>query len=156
MAATSQSDATSDASEAAAGVGSRRTTSNLETEQRNVDIGADEAFQSAILNQTRSWNSNDKLTYDDTLKALSSQENELQVSLGELRTVKLELLKTMATNSDNIQKRYLTHLSLEDRSVFTAENELEANLAAKTGIQADALAAIIVKAVGDAVNAVKP
>ena len=153
MAATSQSEAT----QAAAGVDARRTVGNAERDQTTtrvdqiVDTGADEAHMASILDQTRAWNANSKMLFEETLKALKDAQNEAASHSGGLNTIREQLLQTMVVNTDNSQKGYLRHLSLQDRSVFTAENELEASLAAKTGVQQDALATVLVNAVAQGV-----
>ncbi len=124
-------------------------------QRENADTGAEEAHTASVVDQTRSWNLNSKALFDDLVKTLSEHDNEGASHTGNNNTIREQLLANMVTNANLADKAYLRHLSLQDRSVFTAENELEANLAAKSGIQADALAALIVKAVGDAVNAVK-
>ena len=149
MPATSQSDAT----EAAAAVEARRTAANAERDQTTtridqiVDTGADEAHVAGVLDQTRAWNANSKMLFDETLKALKEAQSEARSHSAGLNTIRENMLSNMATNANNSQLGYLRHLSLQDRSVFTAENELEASLAAKTGLQQDALATVLVNAV---------
>lgn len=151
-----ETEAGSAAAAADASTGNRRTTGNSERDsvfdRNNQDVGIDEAYQLAALHDTRAWNLNGKQLFDETLKALGTQEKELTSHLSELRTVRLKVLENMTSNGDNNQKAYLRHLNLTDRSVFTSENELEAALAAKSGVQADAFVALLAKAIADAVN----
>ena len=149
--------AQADATEAAAGVDARRTVDNAERDQTTTridqitDTGGDEANAASLIDQTRAWNQNSKMLFDETLKALKDAQNEASSHSGNLNTIREQLLSNMVGNADNSQKGYLRHLSLQDRSVFTAENELEHSLAAKTGVQQDALATLLVNAVAQGV-----
>jgi len=160
MAATSEAEATSGTSEAGSGIGSRRTVSDAERDQTTTrldqitDTGSDEGHKAGVLNQTRSWNANDKLAFDETLQALSRAEKDTASHLAGINTIREQLLSNMVDNADLSHKGYMRHLALLDRSVFTAENELEASVAAKTGVQQDALAVLIAKAVADGIAAV--
>ncbi len=160
MAATSESESTSGTSEAGSGVGSRRTVSDAERDQTTtrldqiVDTGTDEGHKAGVLDQTRAWNANAKLAYDKTLEALTRAENDASSDLAGIKTIREQLLANMVDNTNLAAKGHLRHLALLDRSVFTAENELEASVAAKTGVQQDALAVLIAKAVADGINAV--
>jgi len=151
MVATTKTDASEDAS----GVGARRTVSNAETDTKrmNQDIGADEAYQSAMMDQTRSWNANTKRTYDTLEEELHSSVKSAQDHLNELRTVRIQMLAAMAVNSDNLQKQHLAHRDIATDRVWNVD-EVSA-LVAKSGVQADALVALLAKAVADAVSAKK-
>lgn len=151
MAATSQTDASEDAS----GVGNRRTVSNAEadTKRMNQDVGADEAYQDAILNQTRAWDANVKRTYDTLEEELHASVKSSQDHIAELHTIRISMLSNMAVNSDNLQKQHLAHRDIATDRTWNVD-EVSA-LVAKSGVQADALVALLVKAAGEAVASIK-
>ena len=149
--ATARTDAADDAS----GVETRRTVSNAETDTKrmNQDVGADEAYQDAILNQTRAWDANVKRTYDTLEEELHSSVKSSQDHVNELHTIRIQMLTNMATNSDNLQKQHLAHRDIATDRTWNVD-EVSA-LVAKSGVQADALVALLAKAVADGVNAKK-
>ena len=151
MVATSKTDASEDAS----GVGARRTVSNAETDtkRQNQDVGADEAYQSAIMDQARTWNANTKRTYDTLEEELHSSVKSAQDHLNELRTVRLQMLTNMTVNTDNLQKQHLAHRDLATDRTWNVDEV--SSLVAKSGVQADAMVAILAKAIADAVTAKK-
>ncbi len=145
--------AESSASEAGAGVGNRRTTANAERDsvfnRQNQDIGVDEAYQIAGLDATRSWNSNSKLTYDNILESLAGQVKEAQTHITNVNAVRLQTLASMQVNNDAMQKQHMAHRDIATDRTWTQSNELETMLAAKSGVQADAFVAALMKALGD-------
>ncbi len=147
--ATAKTDAADDAS----GVETRRTVSNAETDTKrmNQDVGVDEANQSAVLDQTRSWNANVKRTYDTLEEELHASVKSAQSHVNELQTIRISMLSNMAVNSDNLQKQHLAHRDIATDRTWNVD-EVSA-LVAKSGVQADALVALLLKAAGDAVNA---
>lgn len=161
MVAKTQSTSKSATSEAGSGVGSRRTVSDAERDQTTsrldqiTDVGGDEANQSAILDQTRSWNANTKLTYDTLLEELHSATKEANAHISELRTIRVQMLSNMAVNCDNVQKQHTAHRDIATDATWTASNEQAAALAAKSGVQADAMVTLLAKAIADALSAQK-
>ncbi len=146
---------------AGAGTETRRTTSSAERDQTTTrldqltDIGADEANQGAILDQTRSWNANVKRTYDTLEEELHSAVKEANAHISELRTIRVQMLANMAVNCDALQKQHTAHRDIATDRTWTASNELEAALAAKSGVQADAMVTLLAKAIADALAAQK-
>ncbi len=165
MAGKAKSKSTSKATQTDAGAGTetRRTTSSAEKDTAGsttridqiVDTGADEAHMASVLEQTRAWNANTKMLFDQTMKALEASGQEGASHTGGQNTIREQLLANLVGNADFAAKGYMRHLALQDRSVFTAENELEASLAAKTGVQQDAFVALLAKAIADALAAQK-
>ena len=157
MVATTESG--SAASQAASGVDARRTTSNAERDEvtsrldQLTDIGVDEAYQLAGLNQTRSWDANVKRTYDTLEEELHSAVKESQAHLAELHTVRVQMLTNMTVNCDNLQKQHTAHRDIATDRTWTQSNELENLLSAKSGVQADAIVTMLAKVVADAINA---
>ncbi len=151
MAATSQSAA----DESAAGVGARRTVSNAEadTKRMNQDVGADEAYQDAILNQTRAWDANVKRTYDTLEEELHASVKASQDHVNELHTIRIQMLTNMAVNSDNLQKQHLAHRDIATDRTWNVDEVSQ--LVAKSGVEASAIVALLTKAVADGVNAKK-
>ncbi len=144
---------------AGAGTETRRTTSSAERDQATTrldqitDVGVDEATMSAVLDQTRSWNANVKRTYDTLEEELHSATKEANAHISELRTVRLQMLTNMATNADALQKQHTAHRDIATDRTWTQVNELETMLAAKSGVQADAMVALLAKTIADAINA---
>lgn len=161
MVSRAKSESRTAASETAAGVGARRTVSDAERDQTTTrldqitDVGADEATQSAILDQTRSWNANTKRTYDTLEEELHSAVKEANAHISELRTIRIQMLTNMAVNCDNLQKQHTAHRDIATDRTWTQINELEAALAAKSGVQADAMVTLLAKAVADAIKGAK-
>lgn len=159
MTSKAKSTSKSSTTEAGSGVGSRRTVSDAERDQTTsrldqiTDVGVDEATQSAVLDQTRSWNANTKRTYDTLEEELQTSVKSAQDHLNELRTVRLGMLANMSVNSDNLQKQHLAHRDIAVDRTWTQVNELEVMLAAKSGVQADAFVTLLAKAIADALAA---
>jgi len=151
MAATSKSDISDDAS----GAATRRTVSNAETDTKrmNQDIGADEANQVAMMDQTRSWNANTKQAYDTLVEELHAGVKGNQNHSGNLQTIQIQMLTNMAVNADNLQKQHLAHRDIATDRTWNVD-EVSA-LVAKSGVEADAAVALVLKAVADAVGAAK-
>lgn len=153
----SKAKSTSKATQTGAGAGTetRRTTSSAERDQATTrldqitDVGADEATMSAVLDQTRSWNANVKRTYDTLEEELHSAVKEANAHISELRTIRIQMLTNMATNADNLQKQHMAHRDIATDRTWTQSNELETMLAAKSGVQADAFVAALMKTLGD-------
>lgn len=158
---TSKAKSTSKSTQTGAGAGTetRRTTSSAERDQGTTrldqitDVGADEANMSAVLDQTRSWNANVKRTYDTLEEELHSAVKEANAHISELRTVRLQMLTNMTVNADALQKQHTAHRDIATDRTWTQSNELETMLAAKSGVQADAMVALLAKAIADAINA---
>ncbi len=156
-----KSSSKSASTQAASGVAARRTASNAERDQGTTrldqltDIGVDEATQSAVLDQTRSWNANVKRTYDTLEEELHAAVKESQNHLAQLHTVQLQMLSNMAVNSDALQKQHTAHRDIATDRTWTQSNELETMLAAKSGVQADAFVALLAKAIGDVLSVKK-
>lgn len=161
-----KTEADSSASEAGAGVGNRRTVGNAERDsvfnRQNQDVGVDEAYQLAGLSNTRAWDANVKRTYDVLEEELHSATKEANAHISELRTIRIQMLTTMAVNSDNLQKQHTAHRDIATDRTWTQVNEMEvasaaafASLQAKTGAQADAIQALVAKAIADALSAAK-
>ena len=152
-----ESESESSATDAGASTGNRRTTANAERDsvfnRANQDIGTDEAYQLAGLNDTRAWNANVKRTYDSLDEALSSQVKEAQTHIVNVNAVRLQTLTQMQANADALTKQMIKHSDLAQDRTWTQINELETMLAAKSGVQADAFVAMLAKAVADAINA---
>ncbi|NGX42293.1 MAG: hypothetical protein K940chlam7_00571 [Chlamydiae bacterium] len=148
---------TSKATQTGAGAGTetRRTTSSAERDQATTrldqitDVGVDEATMSAVLDQTRAWNANSKACFDTLQEELHSAVKEANAHISELRTIRVNMLANMAQNSDNIQKQHMAHRDIATDRTWTQSNELETMLAAKSGVQADAFVAALMKALGD-------
>ncbi len=161
MASKAKSTSKSTSTEAASGVDARRTTSDAERDQvtsrldQITDVGADEATQSAILDQTRAWNANSKACFDTLQEELHSAVKEANAHISELRTIRVNMLANMAQNSDNIQKQHMAHRDIATDRTWTQSNELETMLAAKSGVQADAMVTLLAKAVADALGTKK-
>ena len=147
--------AKSEADEASAGVGSRRTTSNLETDtkRQNQDIGADEANQSAVLDQTRSWNANVKRTYDTLEEELHTSVKSANDHLNSVRAIREQMLTNMVGNSDALMKQHLAHRDIATDRTWNVD-EVSA-LVAKSGLQADAMATLLSKAIADGIASKK-
>jgi hypothetical protein len=142
--------------EAGSGVGSRRTVSDTERDQTTTridqltDTGADEAHTAGILDQTRSWNANVKRTYDTLEEELHSSVKAAQDHLNELRTVRLQMLTNMTVNCDALQKQHTAHRDIATDRTWNVD-EVSA-LTAKSGAQADAMVALLAKAIAEALN----
>ncbi len=142
--------------EAGSGVGSRRTVANAERDMATsrldqiTDVGSDEATQSAILDQTRSWNANTKRTYDTLEEELHASVKESQNHISELHTVRLQMLTNMAVNSDNLQKQHLAHRDIATDRTWNVD-EVSA-LTAKSGVQADAMVVALTEAIAKVLN----
>ncbi len=121
-------------------------------DRENADIGAEEAHAGAVLDQTRSWNANTKACFDTLQEELHSAVKEANAHISELRTVRLQMLSTMAVNSDNVQKQHLAHRDIATDRTWTQSNELETILSAKSGVQADAMVTLLAKAIADALT----
>ncbi len=151
---TSETESESKTSEAGSGVGSRRTVSDAERDQTTTrldqitDIGADEANMSAVYDQTRSWNANTKRTYDTLEEELHSAVKEANAHISELRTIRVQMLANMAVNSDNLQKQHLAHRDIATDRTWNIDEV--SGLSAKSGVQADAMVALLAKAIADA------
>ena len=154
--AEAKSTSTVEATDAGAGVENRRTTSNAERDQTtsrlldHADTGAEEAHTAGIYDQTRSWNANVKAGFDTLQEELHSATKEANAHISELRTIRVQMLANMAVNSDNLQKQHQAHRDIATDRTWTQVNELEVALAAKSGVQADALVALLAKFVADA------
>ena len=150
-------DAESAASEAAAGVGNRRTVSDAERDsvfdRNNQDIDTDAAYALAGLNDTRAWNANVKRTYDTLDEELQSGVKQAQSQLADLHTIRVQMLTNMATNADNLQKQHLAHRDIATDRTWNVD-EVSA-LVAKSGVQADAFVALLSKSIADALAAGK-
>ena len=144
MPSTSESDAT----DAASGIGSRRSTSNVETEQRNVDVGVDEAYQSAALDQTRSWNANTKGGFDTLQEELHSTVKAAQTHLANVQTIQQQMLSNMVGNADALMKQHLAHSNIAADRTWNVD-EVSA-FTAKSGVEADAVVAMALKIIADA------
>ena len=149
--------ATSQSEEAASGVDARRTTSNAETDSKRqdqiTDVGVDEATQSAVLDQTRSWNANTKRTYDTLEEELHSSVKSAQDHLNSVRAVREQMLTNMVGNSDALMKQHLAHNNIATDRTWNVD-EVSA-LVAKSGVQADAIATLLAKAIADGVAGAK-
>ena len=158
MAKKAKSTSKSSTTEAGSGVGSHRTVSNAERDNivnrqdQITDVGADEATQSAILDQTRSWNANTKQAYDTLVEQLHSATKEAHTHIANLNTVRLQMLTNMQVNADALQKQHTAHRDIATDRTWTQINELEVMLAAKSGVQADAMVAFLAKIVADAAS----
>ena len=152
-----ESTSESHSTEADSGTGSRRTTSNKETDagfnRLNQDIGADEAHQGSIYNDTRAWNANTKRDFDVFGEEIHAANKANQAYLEDLRTVRIQMFTNMAANSHALEKQHTAHRDIATDRTWTQINELEAALAAKSGVQADSIQALVAKAVADAINA---
>lgn len=132
-------------SEAGSGVGSRRTVSDAERDQTTTrldqitDIGADEANMSAVLDQTRSWNAKVDRDYERASIALDASTTSAQSYLDEVRTVRLQMLKSMAENADFAAKQYLEHSKLGADRMWNVN-------------ETDAFSVLLNKAVSDAIK----
>ncbi len=159
MASKAKSTSKSATTEAASGVGARRTVSDAERDNivnrqdQITDIGVDEATQSAVLDQTRSWNANVKRTYDTLEQELHASVMESNAHVSELRTVRLRMLTDMAVNADNLQKQHLAHRDIATDRTWNID-EVSA-LSAKSGVQADAMVTLLAKAIADALGTSK-
>jgi hypothetical protein len=144
-------------SEAASGIGARRTVSDFERDSvvarqdQITDVGADEATMAAILDQTRSWNANTKRTFDFVGIEMQRAAQAAQDHLGNLRTVQVQLLTNMAANADALNKQHTSHRDIATDRVWNID-EVSA-LSAKSGVQADAFVALLAKAIADALAA---
>ncbi len=140
-----ESESISKSTEADSGTGSRRTTSNKETDagfnRLNQDVGVDEAYQAAVLANTRAWDANTKQAYDTLATQLDSAVKQHEQHLSDLHTVRLQMLTTMTVNSDNLQKQHLAHRDIATNRTWTQIDELES-----------VMATLVAKAVADAVN----
>ena len=145
------------ADEAAAGVGARRTVASADTDLKRqdqiTDVGADEAMQSAILDQTRSWNANVKRTYDTPEEELQTSVKSAQDHLNSVRAIREQMLTNMVGNADALNKQHLAHNNIAADRTWNVD-EVSA-LVAKSGVQADALVALLLKATGEAVASSK-
>ncbi len=145
--------AESKAADTAAGVGTRRTVSDAERDQTTsrldqiTDIGVDEANQLAGLNQTRSWDANVKRTYDTLEEELHSAVKEANAHISELRTIRVQMLTNMAVNCDAMQKQHTAHRDIATDRTWNVD-EVSA-LVAKSGVQADAMVALLTRIVAD-------
>ena len=159
MASKAKSTSKSATTEAASGVGARRTVSDAERDNivnrqdQITDIGVDEATQSAVLDQTRSWNANVKRTYDTLEQELHASVMESNAHVSELRTVRLRMLTDMAVNADNLQKQHLAHRDIATDRTWNID-EVSA-LSAKSGVQADAMVTLLAKVIADALGTSK-
>ena len=139
--------------DAATGVGSRRTTADAERDsvfnRNNQDVDTDAAYSMAGLNDTRAWNANAKLTFDSVLEALATEVKEAQTHVVNVNAVRLQTLASMQANADALQKQHTAHRDIATDRTWTQSNELETMLAAKSGVQADAFVAALMKALGD-------
>ncbi len=147
---TTESESISKSTAADSGTGSRRTTSNKETDagfnRLNQDVGADEGHQGSILDQTRSWNANVKRDFDVFGEEIHAANKANQAYLEDLRTVRIQMFTNMATNSDALQKQHTAHRDIATTRTWTSIDELEAALNAKSGAQADALIVALMEA----------
>ncbi len=139
--------------DAGAGTETRRTAANAERDsvfdRNNQDIDTDSAYSLAGLNDTRAWNANVKRTYDTLEEQLSAQFKESQTHITNVNAVRLRMLADLTTNADNLQKQHLAHRDIATDRTWTQINELETMLAAKSGVQADAFVAALMKALSD-------
>ena len=154
MTSKTKSTSKSATTEAASGVGARRTVSDAERDQvttrldQLTDIGADEANQSAVLDQTRSWNANVKRTYDTLEEELHSAVKEANAHISELRTIRVQMLTNMAVNCDALQKQHTAHRDIATDRTWNIDEV--SGLSAKSGVQADAMVTLLAKAIADA------
>lgn len=161
MPSKAKSTSKSTSTEAASGVDARRTTSDAERDQTTsrldqiTDVGADEATQAAIIDQTRSWNANVKRTYDRVEEEMSSSVKSAQDHLNSVRAIREQMLTNMVVNCDALQKQHTAHRDIATDRTWTQVNELETMLAAKSGVQADAMVTLLAKAVADALGTKK-
>lgn len=159
MANKEKSTSKSATTEAGSGVGSRRTVSDAERDQTTTrldqitDVGGDEANQSAILDQTRSWNANVKRTYDTLEEELHSAVKEANAHISELRTIRVQMLSNMAVNCDALQKQHMAHRDIATDRTWNIDEV--SGLSAKSGVQADAMVTLLAKAIADALAAAK-
>lgn len=145
-------------SEAASGVGARRTVSDFERDNvtsiarqdQITDVGVDEATMAAVLDQTRSWNANTKRTFDFVGIEMQRAAQAAQDHLNNLRTVQVQLLTGMAANADALNKQHTAHRDISTDRTWNID-EVSA-LSAKSGVQADAFVALLAKAIADAVT----
>ncbi len=150
MASKAKSTSKSATTEAGSGVGSRRTVSDAERDQTTTrldqitDVGADEATQSAVLDQTRSWNANTKRTFDFVGVEMQRASHAAQDHLNNLRTVQIQLLTNMAGNADALNKQHTAHRDISTDRTWNAD-EVSA-LTAKSGVQADAVVVAMIEA----------
>ena len=141
-------------SEAASGIGARRTVSDFERDQvvarqdQITDVGVDEASMIAVLDQSRSWNANTKRTFDFVGVEMQRAAQAAQDHLGALRTVQVQLLTNMAANADAMNKQNTAHRDIATDRTWNID-EVSA-LSAKSGVQADAFVALLAKAISDA------
>lgn len=140
------------ADEAAAGVGARRTVSSADTDMKRqdqiTDVGADEAMQSAILDQTRSWNAKTNAAFETLQEEMHSTVKESQNHLVNVHTIQQQLLTNMVANSDALMKQHLAHADIARDRTWNVD-EVSA-LVAKSGVQADSIVALMAKIIADA------
>ena len=140
--------------EAGSGVGSRRTVSDAERDQTTTrldqitDIGVDEANMLAGLDQTRNWNTNTKRTFDFVGVEMQRAAQAAQDHLNNLRTVQVQLLTNMAGHADDLNKQHTAHRDIATDRTWNIDEV--SGLSAKSGVQADAMVALLAKAIADA------
>lgn len=136
-------------------------------QEREYEIGKDEAHSSAILDQTRTWNANTKRSYDEYLhesladvrKAREREDERFHERRKLAAELDAHVLKELARGRDNYDgeqaaikkhvENIVEQLAVEsdiatDRSWNVDE---VANIVAKTGVQADAIASALAKGV---------
>lgn len=163
MPANTDSDSDSATGEAASASGSRRTTANAERDavfnRNNQDIGVDEAYQLAALANSRAWDANGKITYDNLLESLAAQVKEAQTHVTNVNAVRLQVLSSMQANADALNKQHTAHRDIATDNTWTKSNEMETMMAtafasgnAKSGVQADAFITMLAGMVADKMN----
>lgn len=156
MAKKVKSTSASATTEAGSGVGSRRTVSDAERDQTTTrldqitDVGVDEATQSGVLDQTRSWNANTKRTFDFVGAEMQRAATAAQDHLNNLRTVQIQLLTNMAGNADALNKQHTSHRDISTDRTWNIDEV--SGLSAKSGVQADAMVALLARAISDALG----
>jgi hypothetical protein len=119
----------------------------------NQDVGADEYISAVLANAAGTNLLNSKLQVDNAMEECQSSIKSAQSHLDELRTVRLQMLSNMTTNSQNTQAVVTDSLKLGSDRMWNI-NETDAIAAtvistlSNLGIKSDAGAAAVLEALG--------
>lgn len=157
------------ASNSAASAGTGRTTSNAEQDAKDAfkrsfvgdqvdsDIGGEEAHESLVHDQTSAWSANRKRTYDvyqslDLEGVLGNRQKAdvlFQLSTQALQNA-VETANMVSKGAVRSQEQSIRHADIAIDRQWNIDEV--SDLAAKTGVQQDALATVLAAAIAEALN----
>ena len=150
MAAEANADTDAATSGARGATGNYSHGGDSEFARENADVNTEEAHAGSVLDQTRSWNAKVDRDFEYVSVEMQRAAQGAQDHLEGVRQVQLQMLTNMVGHADDLNKQHTAHRDIATDRTWTASNELEAALAAKSGVQADAMVTLLAKAISDA------